>query len=307
MTKIASRGGSCLNPSTVFHTKIRIPVRINFPWQQHLAPWSAWHDIMLINCAMKKRVQRYQEHHRVIFEVFELSSAKEGRVSLFVDVFPSASWALVKVRTSAWRATWKTLVLALTWREWAQESSIAAAMPQAVMDRRRQARGTDEESNHNESDIAMQRKVLPVARALGRRRLWFHCACRVRLSYLRPSPFLLAISSTEMLFETLFAYAGEVGRGEWCGLLATWKSSRSWRRTRTWHRLTNGSLGSSGIILVVALEYNVNEGDVDWKRATWIVRSINIFTTNWLGGRLLHEEQGVGKLWSVHWPLPTQH
>ena len=40
------------------------------------------------------------------------------------------------------------------------------------------------------------------------------------------------------------------------------------RRTRTWHRLTKGSLGSSGIILVVALEYNVKEGDVDWRRAT---------------------------------------
>ena len=75
----------------VFHTKIRIPVRINFPWQQHLAPWSTWHDIMLIDCAKKKRVQRYQEHHRVVFEVFELSSAKEGRVSLLVDVFPSAA------------------------------------------------------------------------------------------------------------------------------------------------------------------------------------------------------------------------
>ena len=37
------------------------------------------------------------------------------------------------------------------------------------------------------------------------------------------------------------------------------------RRTRTWHRLTKGSLGSSGIILVVALEYNVKEGDVDWR------------------------------------------
>ena len=66
-------------------------MRINFPWQQHLAPWSAWHDIMLIDCAMKKRVQRYQEHHRVVFEVFELSSAKEGQVSLLVDVFPCAS------------------------------------------------------------------------------------------------------------------------------------------------------------------------------------------------------------------------
>ena len=64
------------------------------------------------------------------------------------------------------------------------------------MDRRRQARGSDEESNYKESDIDRQRKVLPVARALGRRRSWFHCACRVRLSYLRPSPFLLAISST---------------------------------------------------------------------------------------------------------------
>ena len=40
------------------------------------------------------------------------------------------------------------------------------------------------------------------------------------------------------------------------------------RRTRTWHRLTKGSLGSSGIILVVALGYNVKEGDVDWRRAT---------------------------------------
>ena len=48
--------GYGFNPSTVFHTKIRIPVRINFPWQQHLTPWSAWHDIMLIDCAMKKRV-----------------------------------------------------------------------------------------------------------------------------------------------------------------------------------------------------------------------------------------------------------
>ena len=66
-------------------------MRINFPWQQHLAPWSAWHDIMLIDCAMKKRVQWYQEHHRVVFEVFELSSAKEGRVSLLVDVFLCAS------------------------------------------------------------------------------------------------------------------------------------------------------------------------------------------------------------------------
>ena len=78
------------------------------------------------------------------------------------------------------------------------------------MDRRRQARGSDEESHYKESDKDRQRKVLPVARALGRRRSWFHCACRVRLSYLRPSPFLLAISSTE----TLFAYAGEEGRGE---------------------------------------------------------------------------------------------
>ena len=112
---------TCLNPSTVFHTKIRIPVRINFPWQQHLVPWSALHNIMLIDCPIKNRVQRYQEHHRVVFEVFELSSAKEGRVSLLVDVFPCASWSLVKVRTSAWRATWKTLVLGLTWREWAQE------------------------------------------------------------------------------------------------------------------------------------------------------------------------------------------
>ena len=50
----------------------------------------------------------------------------------------------------------------------------------------------------------------PSGEALGRRRSWFHCACRVRLSYWRPSPFLLAISSTE----TLFAYAGEEGRGE---------------------------------------------------------------------------------------------
>ena len=70
--------------------------------------------------------------------------------------------------------------------------------------------GSDEESNYKESDIDRQRKVLPVARALGKRRSWFHCACRVRLSYLRPSPFLLAISSTE----TLFAYAGEGGREE---------------------------------------------------------------------------------------------
>ena len=52
-------------------------------------------------------------------------------------------------------------------------------------------------NNYKESDIDRQRKVLPVARALGRRRSWFHCACQVRLSYLRPSPFLLAISSTE--------------------------------------------------------------------------------------------------------------
>ena len=213
--------------------------------------------------------------YRVVFEVFELSSAKEGRVCLLVDVFPCASWCLVKVRTSAWRATWKTLVWGLTWREWAQESSIAAAAPQTVMDWRRQARGSDEESNYKESDIDRQKKVLPVARGLGRRRSWFHCPCRVRLSYLRPSPFLLAISSTE----TLFAYAGEGGRGEWCGLLATWKSSLvtqltnelrdthgEARRTRTWHRLTKGSLGSSGIL--VALEYNVKEGDVDWRRAT---------------------------------------
>ena len=35
------------------------------------------------------------------------------------------------------------------------------------------------------------------------------------------------------------------------------------RRTRTWHRLTKGSLRSLGIILVVALEYNLKEGDVD--------------------------------------------
>ena len=247
-----------LNPSTVFHTKIRIPVRINFPWQWHLAPWSAWHDIMLIDCAMKKRVQRYQEHQRLVFEVFELSSAKEGRVSLLVDVFPCASWSLVKVRTSAWRATWKTLVLGLTWREWAQESSIAAAAPQTVMDRRRQARGSDEESNYKEGDIDRQRKVLPVARALGRRRSWFHCACRVQLSYLRPSLFLLAISSTE----TLFAYAGEGGRGEWCGLLATWKSSRSWRmssethaerhegraRGIAWRRARQGAQGSYSLL-----------------------------------------------------------
>ena len=90
------------------------------------------------------------------------------------------------------------------------ESSIAAAAPRTVMDRRRQARGSDEESNYKESDKDRQRRVLPVARARGRRRSWFQCACRVRLSYLRPSPFLLAISMTE----TLFAYAGEEGRGE---------------------------------------------------------------------------------------------
>ena len=32
------------------------------------------------------------------------------------------------------------------------------------------------------------------------------------------------------------------------------------RRTRTWHRLTKGLLGSSGIILVVALEYMSRKG-----------------------------------------------
>ena len=40
------------------------------------------------------------------------------------------------------------------------------------------------------------------------------------------------------------------------------------RRTCMWHRLTKGSLGSSGIILVVALEYNFKEGNEDWRRAT---------------------------------------
>ena len=35
--------------------------------------------------------------------------------------------------------------------------------------------------------------------------------------------------------ETLLAYAGEGGRGEWCGLLATWKSSRSWRTSSATH------------------------------------------------------------------------
>ena len=70
--------------------------------------------------------------------------------------------------------------------------------------------GSDEESNYKESDIDRQRKVLPVAR--GRRRTWLHCACRVRLSSLRPSPFLRAISSTETLFA--YVYAGKGGRGE---------------------------------------------------------------------------------------------
>ena len=61
-----------------------------------------------------------------------------------------------------------------------------------------------------ESDTGRQGKVLPVARVLGGRRSWFHCACRVRRSYLRPSPFLLAATSTEKLC----AYAGEGDRGE---------------------------------------------------------------------------------------------
>ena len=67
--------------------------------------------------------------------------------------------------------------------------------------------GATKESDYKESDMDRQGKVLPVARALDRRRSWFHCACRVRLSYLRPCPFLLVISSTE----TLSAYAGEGG------------------------------------------------------------------------------------------------
>ena len=67
---------------------------INFPWQPRLVLWSVWHDIMLIDCAMKKTRPAVPRtpYHRVVFEVFELSSVKEGRVSLLFDVFPCSSW-----------------------------------------------------------------------------------------------------------------------------------------------------------------------------------------------------------------------
>ena len=155
--------------------------------------------------------------------------------------------------------------------------------------------GSDEESNSKESDKDRQRKVLSVARALSRRRSWFHCACRVRLSYLRPSPFLLAISSTE----TLFAYAGESKKVEE-------NDADSWRHgslhavdERAQRHTRRGTKDAHVASLDEGLARELRDHTRCWTRVQCqgrgrgleksnidcARRSINIFTTKWLEGR----------------------
>ena len=85
-----------------------------------------------------------------IFEVFELSSAKEGRVSLLVDVFPSASWAIGQGANVSMESD---VELRLFWKTHCRGNELRSPRsqlqrPKQWWYRRRQARGSDEESNY---------------------------------------------------------------------------------------------------------------------------------------------------------------